>query len=249
MLRSACKTDRGVTRTVNEDAFLCLEDIGFFMLADGVGGHNSGEVASNLAVEATRDYLASKPLDDVESAKIFLYLYDCLKKTNETICARAKSRPDYLGMATTSIILVVRDQQAYIANVGDSRAYLLKDDEFTGITEDHTYVNELLRDGKISEDEAKVHPKRNVITRALGCEEPISPDFYRIELAEGDRILLCTDGLYNEVDEENLEAYMRQVKDLDLLVDKLVQEACLNGGKDNITVACVDIVDDVRRKI
>ena len=241
MLSSACKTDKGLTRLINEDALLCIEDMGFFMLADGVGGHNSGEVASNLAVETTREYLETKPLEDVESSSIFLYLYNCLNRNNELICKSSKSNAGNFGMATTSIMLVVRDKQAYIANVGDSRAYLLKSGEFTGVTEDHTYVNELLRDGKISRDEARVHPKRNVITRALGCEEPISPDFYRIELEEGDRVLLCTDGLYNEVDEETLEEYMKQITDVEILVDKLVDLACQNGGRDNISVCCVDI--------
>lgn len=247
MLRSACKTDRGVIREINEDALLCIEDMRFFMLADGVGGHNSGEVASSLAVETTKEYLENHPLEEVESSEVFLHLHKCLKNNNEIICERAKGHPNYFGMATTSIMLHIRDNQAYIANVGDSRAYVLKNGEFTGVTEDHTYVNELLKDGKISRDEAKVHPKRNVITRALGCEEPISPDFYKIELNPGDRVLLCTDGLYNEMDEGTLEEFMRQERSVDELVEKLVNQACKNGGRDNISVCCVDILDNKDR--
>ena len=242
MLRWACKTDRGLTREINEDAMLCLGEAGFFMLADGVGGHNSGEVASNLAVSKAKEFIDNHPLWEVVDEDIPLYLFKCMKNNNEKICEQSKANPRYYGMATTSIMLLVRSDTAYIANVGDSRAYALKDNVFAAVTVDHTYVNELVRDGKISRDEAKVHPKRNVITRALGCDEPVNPDFYTFLLKDGDRILLCTDGLYNEVEEEVLEEYMKREKDPDELVDKLVRLACTNGGRDNISVCCVDLI-------
>jgi len=240
MHRSACGTDKGNLRKTNEDSMLCMDSMGFYMVADGVGGHNSGEVASRLAVELMKDRLLSTPPDGVEEQDLPEFFNRCLWHINEEIYRRASADGENTGMATTAVMLLLRKGKAYIFNVGDSRAYLYRKGELKRITEDHTYVNELLKSGRISEYEAEVHPKRNIITRAFGSEETVMPDFYQFDVAIGDRILLCTDGLYNEVNDEQILELIHEEQDLNKLVLSLIKLACDNGGKDNITVICVE---------
>ena len=241
MQQSACATDKGKLRTVNEDSMLCMDDIGFYMVADGVGGHNSGEIASRLAVELTKAYLTASPPDSVEESELPDFFKQCLHEVNKEIYQRAASVKENAGMATTAVMLLLRQEKAYIVNIGDSRAYLIRQGRIRRITEDHTYVNELLKQGRISKAEALVHPKRNMITRALGSEETTIPDIYQRDLIRGDRIMLCTDGLYNEVDDENICALAESKSHPEELVLALIRRACDNGGKDNITVCCVEI--------
>ena len=241
MQRSACGTDKGKLRKINEDSMLCIEPLNFYMLADGVGGHNSGEVASKLAVDLTEAYLLSESPDSIKDPDIPEYFHRCLEYVNEEIYGRATKIKENAGMATTAVMLLLRPGKAYIVNVGDSRAYLYRKKQLIRITEDHTYVNELLKQGSISMAEAEAHPKKNMITRALGSEANIMPDFYRLDVTAGDRILLCTDGLYNEIGEEDIRALMESKTDLGELVGTLIKSACDNGGKDNITVNCVEI--------
>lgn len=240
MQRSACGTDKGKLRGTNEDSMLCMDSLGFYMVADGVGGHNSGEIASRLAVDLMKTHLLSNPPDLVEEPDLPDFFNRSLWHVNEEIYRRASSVAENSGMATTAVMLLLRGSKAYIFNVGDSRAYLFRKGELQRITEDHTYVNELLKRGRISEHEAEMHPKRNMITRAFGSEETILPDFYQLDVTIGDRILLCTDGLYNEVSEEQICALAHGEPDLEKLVLSLIRSACDNGGKDNITVICVE---------
>lgn len=241
MQQSACGTDKGKLRKINEDSMLCIDSLNFYMVADGVGGHNSGEIASTLAVELVKAYLLSNPSECVEESDLPDYFNHCLQQVNEEIYRRAASVQENVGMATTVVMLLLRQNKAYIINVGDSRAYYFSKGKLHKITEDHTYVNELLKQGRISKEEAEVHPKRNMITRALGSEETIMPDFYQLDVTIGDRILLCTDGLYNEVGEEEICALVNRTRDLKELTSTLIRHACDNGGKDNITVSCVEI--------
>ncbi|MGI6732826.1 MAG: Stp1/IreP family PP2C-type Ser/Thr phosphatase [Anaerovoracaceae bacterium] len=240
MLRSACGTDKGKLRGTNEDSMLCMDSLGFYMVADGVGGHNSGEIASRLAVDLMKTHLLANPPDRIKESDLPDFFNRCLWQINEEIYKRASSDVGNIGMATTAVMLLLRGKKAYIFNVGDSRAYLYRQGVLTRITEDHTYVNELLKSGRISEYEAEVHPKRNIITRAFGSEETIAPDFYQFDVTVGDRILLCTDGLYNEVAEEQIRELTHRERDLEKLVMSLIHSACDNGGKDNITVICVE---------
>ncbi len=241
MQQSACATDKGKLRTANEDSMLCMDDLGFYMVADGVGGHNSGEIASKLAVELTKAHLTANPPDRVEEMDLPDFFNRCLREVNEEIYTRAATVKDNAGMATTAVMLLVRRDRAYIINIGDSRAYLIRKGQLERITEDHTYVNELLKQGRISKAEAEVHPKRNMITRALGSEETMIPDYYRLDLTIGDRILLCTDGLYNELSSEEICTLAESKSNAEELVLALIRSACDNGGKDNITVCCVEI--------
>ncbi len=241
MVQSACGTDKGMKRAVNEDAMLCMEALGFFMVADGVGGHNSGEIASRLAVEFAQEYLEENPPYIVCDAKLPDYVDSFLQWINTEIYKKSIEIRENSGMATTAVMLMVRGDKALIVNIGDSRAYILRNGVLEKITEDHTYVNELLMQGQISKAEAENHPERNMITRALGSEEFIRPDIYEIGVYKGDRILLCTDGLYNEVDEGDIAAIMNYEPRVDDLVAKLIKLACEKGGRDNITVSCVEI--------
>lgn len=241
MQQSACATDKGKLRTVNEDSMLCMDDLSFYMVADGVGGHNSGEIASKLAVELMKAHLTANPPDRVEESDLSDFFNRRLREVNKEIYTRAASVKENTGMATTAVMLLIRQKRAYIINIGDSRAYLFRKGRLQRVTEDHTYVNELLKQGRISKAEAEVHPKRNMITRALGSEETMIPDFYQLNLTIGDRILLCTDGLYNEVTDEEICAMVESKSNSEELVLALIRSACDNGGKDNITVCCVQI--------
>ena len=241
MQQSACATDKGKLRTVNEDSMLCMDDLSFYMVADGVGGHNSGEIASKLAVELMKAHLTANPPDRVEESDLSDFFNRRLREVNKEIYTRAASVKENTGMATTAVMLLIRQKRAYIINIGDSRAYLFRKGRLQRVTEDHTYVNELLKQGRISKAEAEVHPKRNMITRALGSEETMIPDFYQLNLTIGDRILLCTDGLYNEVTDEEICVMVESKSNSEELVLALIRSACDNGGKDNITVCCVQI--------
>jgi protein phosphatase len=241
MAKSAWGTDVGKKRTVNEDAALSMDDAGFYMIADGVGGPNSGEIASNLAVELMKECVLSNRPDQLEESELTGFFSRCLQNVNDEIYDKAMSVKENTGMATTAVMMLLRNNKAFIANIGDSRAYVLRDGNLHKITEDHTYVNELLRHGHINKEEAEDHPKKHMITRALGSGDKISPDFYQLEVFQGDRILLCTDGLYNEVNEEEISNLVVSKKDLNELVKSLIETACHNGGKDNITVNCVEI--------
>lgn len=241
MRQSACGTDRGIRREINEDAMLCMDAQNFYMLADGVGGHNSGEIASKLAVDTAKEYILQNPPCCLMEKELEGYFNDFMQKINREIYLCAMESKTTMGMATTAIMLLLRDENAYVINIGDSRAYLMRDGSLERITEDHTYVNELLKKGEITQTEAMDHPKRHVITRALGIEKTVEADFYKITTIEKDRILLCTDGLYNEVDENDIKRIVAGEPDLTILVNTLIKMACDNGGKDNITVNCIEI--------
>ncbi len=220
---------------------LCMDSLNFYMLADGVGGHNSGEIASRLAVDLTKDHLLKYPIDKIHESKIFDYLDKCLQGVNEKIYIKSMEEEKNKGMATTAVAMFLKKGKAFIINIGDSRAYLHRNGRLEKITEDHTYVNELLKNGYISKAEADVHPKRNMITRALGSEQTVAADFYKIDTFKGDRLLLCTDGLYNEVSDKDINEVMNNKSDIQELVSGLINLACDNGGKDNITINCLEI--------
>ncbi|MDO4552173.1 MAG: Stp1/IreP family PP2C-type Ser/Thr phosphatase [Bacillota bacterium] len=241
-MQIGAQTDRGKNRDHNEDALLALEAESVFLVADGVGGHRAGEVASGTAAALLRQRLAARPLKgETDEDAVREYFLEYLQEANGTIEALARQNPENAGMATTAVLLYVGGSRAFVANVGDSRAYLLRDGVLRQITEDHTFVNQLLKEGTITDREACNHPSRNMITRALGGEETVAPDFYLFPVFEGDVLLLCSDGLYNEVEEEAIGRHAEEASDMQSLADRLVALANENGGGDNITVVCVRI--------
>lgn len=241
-LRSGSATDVGRVRQVNEDQF--LEDESLFAVADGMGGAVGGEVASRLAIEALRDAF-DLPRDELPSAE---RLVEAVEAANQAVWERARDDADLRGMGTTLTCLALVRQGAgdelAVANVGDSRAYLLSDGEFTQLTADHSLVEEMVRSGELTADQARSHPKRNIITRVLGVEPEVEVDAWLLRPVAGDRILLCSDGLSNEVDDVDMAAVLRREADPRTAADRLVALAWDHGGTDNITALVIDVVED-----
>jgi protein phosphatase len=239
-LRAGGATDTGLVRDHNEDSYLA--DEGLFVVADGVGGHKAGEVASQTAVETIKREFREPTTDG---------LIDSVKTANRTVWNLAESNPDQRGMGTTltALALVNEDGEERLAvvNVGDSRAYLLQHGELEQLTEDHSLVEQLVREGQLTPEEAQVHPQRSIITRALGLDPEVEVDSWELTPYKGDRILLCSDGLTNEVNDEQIASTLRTVSDPEEAARQLVHEARDHGGADNITCVVVDVVDDNNR--
>jgi PPM family protein phosphatase len=240
-LRAGAATDIGRVRQVNQDAFLVEDDRGLYAVADGMGGHRGGEVASQVAIAALREAYGDG--QDLVGA---------VAEANVRVFDQGSADPNLHGMGTTVVAAVVLDGadgdgpggQILVANVGDSRAYLFRDGELTQLTEDHSMVADLLREGRITEAEAEVHPQRNIVTRVLGVYEEVDVDLWPVDALEGDRLLLCSDGLFNEVTADQITAVLRRLADPHDAAAELVRRANEGGGRDNVTVVVLDVVDD-----
>jgi protein phosphatase len=242
MTQVGFKTDKGKRRDRNEDSLFVMPQEDIYIVADGVGGQNSGELASSLAVKSIAEYIKAKHLHDIKDEEALKrYFLECMKHANQTIYRTAQLTAENAGMATTVVLLHLKDGSAYIVNVGDSRAYICRDGKIHQITEDHTYVNELVKGGSITKAQAESHPQKNMITRALGGEDKVLPDFYRLETQKNDIIILCTDGLYGELSAEEICGMAAASSSMSALSKNLVQCANRNGGNDNITVICLKI--------
>ena len=239
MIETGYKSDKGLTRDHNEDAFVVVPEQNVFVVADGVGGANAGEVASSTAVSDLEALLESDPITGYTDDRLGDYMKKCIDSINNDVFDKSVASAERNGMATTLVICHVRGTKAYTVNVGDSRAYLKRGGQLYQLTEDHTYVQSLVRLGVITRDEAKVHTKGHYITRAMGAEENVEADYYQTELEEGDVIILCTDGLYNEVSEERINQMINTAAGMQDLAERMVDEANLSGGSDNITVICI----------
>ncbi len=225
-------TDIGQVRERNEDSFLV--DPPLYAVADGMGGHRGGEVASELALE-TVESLARAGKGR---------LAEQVREANRAVFERSMHDRAVSGMGTTLTAAIVDDDGAHLAHVGDSRAYLLRAGAFRQLTEDHTLVNRMVKAGEISPEEAEVHPHRNVVTRALGTEPDVQVDEDDVPLLEGDRLLLCSDGLTNMVTPEQIQAILESTPGPQDAATRLVRAANRAGGIDNITVIVVDARDD-----
>jgi protein phosphatase len=239
-LRAGAATDVGRVRQINEDRYLCEEDL--FAVADGVGGHQAGEVAAQTAVETLVKQFVDKTTDGLVNA---------VHEANEAVWRLAQTTSEKRGMGTTitALALVREDGEDLLAlaNVGDSRVYRIQDGELLQLTDDHSLVEEMVREGKLTREEAGVHPQRSIITRALGMEPDIEVDSWTLIPYRGDRLLLCSDGLTNELSDDRIAATLRQVADPQEAASDLVRQARAEGGGDNITVVIVDVVDDEGR--
>jgi len=235
------ETNKGLLRENNEDNLIVEETkkYNLYAVADGMGGHKAGEVASSIAIDTIRECFKNRC--EEENFKAPSFIIQSVQLANDKIREEALTKEECFGMGTT-ITMAIIDMNlniAYIGNVGDSRAYILRNDEIKQITDDHTYVNELLKDGKITKVEAKNHPKRNVITRAVGSEETVQADIFEIEIFENDVILLCTDGLTTLLSDERIRDTLMEYGSSES-VQKLIKLANDNGGTDNITIIIVD---------
>jgi PPM family protein phosphatase len=233
-------TDIGRIRQANEDAYYVGERL--FAVADGMGGHRGGAVAAGVALTSLRERFEPTTTDR---------LVEAVEEANALVVERAEADPELAGMGTTlTALALVEDDDRHllaVANVGDSRLYLMKEGELEQITEDHSLVATLERQGRITRDEAATHPQRNILTRALGIDGTVMVDSWEIVPFVGDRYLLCTDGLYNELDDHRIAAGLRRLADPTDAARELVRLAHDAGGRDNITCVVVDVVDDAGR--
>lgn len=244
-LRAGAATDIGRVRQSQQDSILVDGDKVLFGVADGMGGHRGGEVASHVAVETVQAAFDQARLDALVHA---------VEAANDAVVRRADGDPDLRGMGTTlcAMALVHEEDEDRIAivNVGDSRFYLLKHNGTVveQISEDHSLVETLVRQGQLSEDDAVNHPHRNILTRALGIDSHVMVDRWELLPFTGDRYLMCSDGLFNEVDEPRIAEVLRTVEDPTAAAEQLVAMANDGGGRDNISVVVVDVVDDKGRR-
>lgn len=243
----SCLSDIGRIRKNNEDyckgeiVYINEEPIGIFALADGMGGHNKGEVASEMAVENIIECIKSSILDS-SSIKID-YIDDIIKQAynnvNNIIYTKSNDDDSYLGMGTTLAVAIVYRDNVCIANVGDSRVYLIQEDNINKITIDHSIVEELIRAEIITEEEAKTHPRRNQITRAMGTDPMVIVDIFKEKLQKDDKLLLCSDGLSGFVDDDKILDILKSDEDINVLSQRLINTANKSCGKDNITVILI----------
>jgi len=242
MLEVGFKSDKGLKRKNNEDAFFVIPESNIFMVADGVGGNKSGEVASRTTISKIVEYIRNNGLNEtLTEGEIKKYFKRCLEQVNRSIWDLSRLQPENQGMATTVVVAYIRGGVAFITNVGDSRAYCFRKGILAQLTEDHTYVNKLLKEGLITEDEARFHEKKNVITKAIGGEALIFPDFFSFTIEPGDVMVLSTDGLHGEIGDSNLCKIIAEGGSMADICVRLVNKANQCGGSDNITVICIKI--------
>jgi len=238
LLRSSSATDVGLVRTTNQDR--AFEGDGLFAVADGMGGHVGGETAAQTAIDAFRTTFAGHRSADG--------LADAVRQANHAVWEASRAESALRGMGTTltalALVTVDGNEDLTVVNVGDSRAYLYQHGELSQLTADHSLVEEMVRSGELTAEEASVHPQRHILTRALGIEPDVEVDVWHVPPHVGDRILLCSDGLINELGDNEIASVLGQHPDPEDAAQALVQRARDNGGSDNITVVVVDIVDD-----
>jgi protein phosphatase len=249
---SAGKTDTGKTRKNNEDSYLVDEGMRLYAVADGIGGHEGGEVASRMAIEGLSQIIQKRfsVSDDApahgissESDAVKSALNHAFTLVNKTIRQAAAGNPALFHMGTTMTALVFREKTAYLAHVGDSRAYRLRSGELIQVSEDHTVVAEQMRAGLLTAEQARTTPYRHIITRALGIDAKIAIDQGAIEVRPDDTFLLCTDGLTEMVEDEQIRRILSNAPPQEA-AELLVREANARGGVDNITVVVVQIEDN-----
>jgi protein phosphatase len=235
----AARTDIGVVRSGNEDAYLMGTERGFFVVADGMGGHAAGEVASEMATRLVAE--GFKPVKGMSDDELMAQMVGAIRAANAAIFERTLQEHDKRGMGTTATVLALLPRRYLIGQVGDSRAYILRGSVLSQLTKDHSYVQEQVDAGRLSPEEARVHPYANVITRCVGSSGDVVPDLYIGTLEAGDLILLASDGLTGMVDDPDLQAILAEDSPLETRVDRLIDEANRRGGLDNITVILVQV--------
>ena len=234
-MKTFSKTDIGMVREVNQDyVFVTETPIGnlpnLLVVADGMGGHRAGEYASRLAVEVLKQELEGSTEESPEAV-----MRNAITRANERVLEAARQDAKLSGMGTTLVVATVIERTLYFANVGDSRLYLLSDD-IKQLSKDHSLVQEMVRLGGINQEEAKSHPDKNIITRAIGAKDELDIDFYEYRLKKNDMILMCTDGLSNMVEDEEMLHIVKCSRDGVEAVEQLIERAKDNGGNDNIGV-------------
>lgn len=234
------KTDKGLVREKNEDALFfekISENLAFAIVCDGMGGQAGGDIASNKAIEFISTNLKNNLKDGMKNNSVRYLLESSVSTANTIIFDMANNDQELKGMGTTIVLAVINDNTLHIAHAGDSRAYLLRDNDLHRLTVDHSIVQSLVDHGELTEDQAKVHPNKNIITRALGVQKNIAADLSEVYLQQGDILLLCTDGLTNMVESDEIKLILND--DITLAPEKLIQIANKAGGNDNITAVAL----------
>lgn len=241
-------TDTGLTRQHNEDCFAIAEESGLFVVADGIGGHSHGEVASQLSIDSILDFVTRNgevtppfQLWDQDLLPHSNLLKGAILVAQKKVLRAIEGDLSLSGMGTTVVGLMVRDGFGAVAHVGDSRIYRARDDNFELLTQDHSWVNEQVMAGYLSDEQARTHPLRNVVTRALGGEAEVEVDIREVPVQLGDIFVLCSDGLTEMLRDEEILALLRQQPDLQAACQSLIDAANARGGADNITVVLVAI--------
>lgn len=237
-MRISAKTDVGMVRSENQDAYEAgdiTSEASWAVVCDGMGGANGGKIASEAAVRVIKEKLLSGYHVGMNDNSVKHLLISAIEAANITLYSMAQNNDELRGMGTTVVLAVRSADNLYLSNVGDSRIYIVSDSEITQVTTDHSVVQLMLDNGEISPEEAKDHPKKNVITRALGVDSEVRIDFSQESLNSGDTVLLCTDGLTNFVDDQDILEICK-AEDKYKIADKLVELANENGGGDNVTV-------------
>lgn len=239
MLKAWGMKDVGRCRDMNQDyIFVSEEPIGnlpnLFLVADGMGGHRAGDLASEYTVSKVRE-AAEKSMRKIP----LQILKGAFEYANQKLLEKARESTAYTGMGTTLVAAVIDGDTAYVVNVGDSRLYKIGE-EIEQITQDHSLVEEMVRMGEISEEEARNHPEKNIITRAIGVSETVEPDYFDTKLLKGECLLLCSDGLSNMVEDSQIKDILDRRRDLQSGAEELIRAANENGGKDNIAVVLIE---------
>ncbi len=235
------KTDIGKVRDLNQDYYYIskeTEEPKIYILADGMGGYKGGEIASKLATETVKQYISNNFSNTVkEKEEILKLIHDAVEYANMVVYEKSKENPELEGMGTTLEVCLIYNNKAYIGHIGDSRIYRIRKEIIRKLTKDHSYVQKLVEDKKITRDEAKNHPKKNMLTKALGCTPYVEPDLRARNFEKGDIFIICSDGLTNMVEEQRIFELAKE--NIKTAADKLVAEANEAGGIDNITVIII----------
>ena len=250
-LEIVVRTDPGMIRGHNEDAVFANPNLGFVILADGMGGYNAGEVASGMATMLLSTELetafAAKPPYELDKTSGLSHasrsILDKVALANSAIYKTAESQPQYAGMGTTLVMALFCDNKVTVAHIGDSRLYRLRGEEFGAITRDHSLLQEQLDSGMISAEEARFSQNKNLVTRALGVDPEVEAEMHDYELRPGDIYLLCSDGLNDMIEDEEIQMTLQMLSaNLDLAATQLIQMANDNGGRDNVSVILVKVL-------
>ena len=245
-MECSAQSNKGSSRKNNEDAYYANDSEKFFIVADGVGGAANGEFASNNAISKAVDYLKSEHIpQNADAIKVEGYLQKSISLANEYIINIAKSDVKYNGMGTTFVLVYIDGGKAYFANLGDSRAYLIREGKITQITNDHTIAAELARKGEITYEELLTHPRNNIITKAIGMNENIEAEMHNLIISKDDIIVLCSDGVYNVVADNEILSIFSKDKNMQESCEEVMRKIESRQGKDDNTILAVKVRGDL----
>ena len=241
MIKAYARSDKGKVREINEDYFFIsnsLDEVQLYILADGMGGYNGGEIASQLAVQAAKNYIENNFKEvDKDKDSIIQLLGSSMEYANMVVYEKSKEQPDLQGMGTTLEICLIYNNKVFIGHVGDSRIYRIRKEFIRKLTQDHSYVQKLVKEGTITKEQAVHHPQKNMLMKALGCNAFVEPDVMVKGFLKDDILIMCSDGLTNLVSQEEL--YENATKNIEQATKDLVALANDRGGYDNITVVII----------